>query len=77
VAQGVGSTQLDKLNTRNLSCGGETDLETAKKSSQFFHKKRQKKAKMAKMGQKKGNCEILFINFCKKALLFFCKMTKL
>jgi len=48
-----------------------------KKSSQIIHKKRQKKAKMKKIGQKKGNCEILFTNFCKKALSFFCVMTKL
>jgi len=32
---------------------------------------------MKKIGQKKGNCEILFTNFCKKALSFFCVMTKL
>jgi len=50
---------------------------SGEKSSQIIHKKRQKKAKMAKMGQKKGNCEILFTNFRKKALLFFCAMTKL
>ena len=35
MAQDVGSTQLDKLNMRNLSCGGETDLDTTEAAVQY------------------------------------------
>jgi hypothetical protein len=36
VEQGVGAnTQLDKLNMRNLSCGGETDLDTTEVAVQY------------------------------------------
>ena len=53
VAQSVGSTQHDKLNTRSLSCGGETDLETAKKFTNYSQKTA-KKSKNGKNGSKKG-----------------------
>lgn len=37
--QGVGSTQLYKLNMRNLSCGGETDLDTKEAAVQYLIRK--------------------------------------
>jgi len=59
VAQSVGSTPHDKLNMRNLSCGGEPDLEITKKVHKFFTKNGKKKQKWQKWVKKRA-----IVKFC-------------